>query len=104
MESSQNLQPSRIRAIDLPFCPFNDTAIKSIFSEVAWGIRYTWHSSLQASPGQVAFGRDMVVTSTYIENWRFIKQRKEKVIIYDNARTINTMCNMIIGKVNLSMF
>ena len=72
--------------MDLPSRPYDDTTPQSVLSAVAWGLRSTYHSALKGSPVQVVFGRDMIVNSTYLANWKFIKQRKEHGILYNNAR------------------
>ena len=66
--------------------PHDDTTQHSVLQAVAFGIRSTFHSSLQASPGQITFGRDMIITSTYLANWKFIRAHQKKNTLYNNAR------------------
>ena len=42
--------------------------------------------SLQASPGKLAFGRDMLINATYLANWHAIKQREKQATLYNKAR------------------
>ena len=44
------------------------------------------HTSLQATPGQFAFGMDMILNSTYLANWKLTRQKQDKDILYNNAR------------------
>ena len=66
--------------------PFDDTSIHGILQAVAWGLRTTYHTSLRTSPAQLAFGQDMVIPATYLANWRHIRSRRKKSVLYDNAR------------------
>ena len=47
--------------MNLNTIPFDDTTIPSILQHVAWALRTVYHTTLQATPGQLAFGRDMVI-------------------------------------------
>ena len=75
-----------IRAMDLSSRPYDDTTTHAVLQAVAFGLRSTFHTALQASPGQLAFGRDMIINATYLANWQAIKQRKEISTLYNNAR------------------
>ena len=75
-----------IRAMDLPSKPHDETTHHAVLQAVAYGLRSTYHTALQASPGQLAFGRDIIVNATYVANWHTIKQRKQKEALYNNAR------------------
>ena len=45
------------------------------------------------SPGQLVFGRDMILPINHISHWRYIRQRKqaqiEKCVIYKDSTRIN---------------
>jgi len=75
-----------LRAMDLSSRPFDDTSIHGILQSAAWALRTTYHTSLRTSPGQLAFGQDMVVPATYLANWRHINSHRHKNILYNNAR------------------
>ena len=75
-----------IRAMDLESQPYDDTTEHSVLQAVAWGLRSTYHTALQASPGQLAFGRDMLINAIYLANWAVIKQRKRESTLYNNAK------------------
>ena len=76
--------------MDLPSQPYDDMTANGILQAVAWGLRSTFHTALQASPGQLVFGRDVIVNATYMANWQAIKEWKQKSTLYDNVREKNS--------------
>ena len=75
-----------LRAMELGNRPFDDTTIHGVLQAIAWGLRSTFHTALQSSPGQLTFGRDMIIPATYLANWRDINARRERNVLYNNAR------------------
>ena len=75
-----------IRTMDLEQRPYDDTSPAAILSAVAWAIRTTYHSAIQTSPGQLVFGRDMIINATYLANWKFIKSKQQSQTIKNNLR------------------
>ena len=59
---------------------------KGILSATAFAVRSTFHTTLQSTPGQLVFGRDMIFNIQHIANWEYIKQRKQKIINLNNIR------------------
>ena len=59
---------------------------KGILSAAAFAVRSTFHTTLQTTPGQLVFGRDMMLNIFHTANWEYIKQRKQKIINLNNAR------------------
>ena len=57
-----------------------------ILSSVVWAIRASYHSTLQATPAQLVFGRDMLFNIRKAINWKLITDRKRDQILPDNAR------------------
>jgi hypothetical protein len=47
-------------------------------------MRATYHTILQATPGQLVFGRDMVLNTQYVADWTAIKARKQELIRKNN--------------------
>jgi hypothetical protein len=47
-----------------------------------FAIRSTFHTTLQASPGRLVFGRDMIHDIQFEANWDRIKNNKEKNYCY----------------------
>jgi hypothetical protein len=52
----------------------------------AFCIRSTFHTSLQASPGKLVCGRDMIHDVGFQANWDRIKNNKQKIIPSSNKR------------------
>jgi len=57
-----------------------------ILSSVAWAIRASYHSTLQATPAQLVFQRDMVFNIADIVDWRSITINKQKQVDKYNLR------------------
>ena len=64
----------------------NNDPWAGILSATAFAIRSTYHTTLQASPGQLVFGRDMIFNIKHVANWQTIKQRKQNLIRLNNIR------------------
>lgn len=64
-----------------PMDPWSD-----YLAAAAWAIRATYHTTLQASPAQLIFGRDMILNTTFRANWEAIRQRKQDRINKNNQR------------------
>ena len=52
----------------------------------AFAIRSTFHTTLQASPAQLVFGRDMLLPITFQVDWATIHQRKQDEMNRNNER------------------
>ena len=61
-----------------------DDPWKGILAATAFAIRSTYHTTLQATPGQLVFGRDLILNCEHIADWEAIKQRKQKLINKNN--------------------
>ena len=57
-----------------------DNPFTGILSAVSWAIRSMYHTTLQATPGQLVFGRDMILNLHHIANWKSIQARKQDII------------------------
>jgi hypothetical protein len=49
-------------------------------------IRSTYHTTLQATPCQLVFGRDMIHNIAFRANWDQIQKRKQKIINKSNQK------------------
>ena len=56
-----------------------------VLSSVAWAIQASYHSTLQATPAQLVFDRDMLFNMKKVINWQLIINNKRKQIAFDNA-------------------
>ena len=61
----------------------------NILAAIAYAIRCSYHSTLQATPGQLVFGRDMLLDIKCDPDWTTIQQRKQKIVNYNNKRENN---------------
>ena len=59
---------------------------KGILSATAFAVRSTFHTTLQQTPGQLVFGRDMIFNVKHTANWEYIKQRKQTIINKSNVK------------------
>ena len=71
-----NLATFELSKRELPdYDPFG-----SFISSAAWAIRSTYHTTLKATPGQLVFGRDMLLNVPFKADWAAIRQRKQGLI------------------------
>ena len=59
---------------------------EGIVAAVGFAMRATVHTTLQATPAQLVFGRDQILPVTFKADWQYIKQRKQRLIEQNNAR------------------
>ena len=57
-----------------------------ILASVAYAIRCSYHSTLLATPGQLVFGRDMLLNIGFEPNYEQVWARKQRRINYNNVR------------------
>jgi hypothetical protein len=59
---------------------------RPFLSTVSWAIHSTYHTTLQATPGQLVFGRDMILPIQFQANWARIAQQKQDNVTRNNAK------------------
>jgi Integrase zinc binding domain len=59
-----------IRSMELHTKHCNDVTIQAVLQNVAYGLHATYHSSIATSPRQLVFGRNMIINSLYLANWK----------------------------------
>jgi Integrase zinc binding domain len=57
-----------------------------ILAATMFAVRATYHTTLQATPSQLVFGRDAILNVKFEANWAFIKEHKQKIIAQNNKR------------------
>ena len=57
-----------------------------IIAAAKFACHATVHTTLNASPTQLVFGRDAILNTTFEANWEVIRKRKQKRIDYNNKR------------------
>jgi hypothetical protein len=55
-----------------------------ILMAIAFALRSMYHTTLQAMPGQLIFGRDMVLNVQHLTDWTVIKACKQQIICKNN--------------------
>jgi hypothetical protein len=59
----------------------------------AYVLRSTFHTTLKATPGQLVFGRDMVLPITFVVDWGAIEQQRQKGLGRNNRRENASIIN-----------
>ena len=57
-----------------------------ILSAAMFALRATYHTTTQATPMQLVFGRDAILNVKFEADWKLIKERKQKVIQANNQK------------------
>jgi RNase H-like domain found in reverse transcriptase/Reverse transcriptase (RNA-dependent DNA polymerase)/Integrase zinc binding domain/Retroviral aspartyl protease len=57
-----------------------------ILAATMFAVRATYHTTMQATPMQLVFGRDALLNTKFEANWALIKQRKQEMIESNNKR------------------
>jgi transposase InsO family protein len=81
MLRSFQLEKQELNASD-PWTPFLTAA--------AFAIRSTYHTVLDATPGEIIFGRDMILPIQFKADWAAIIERKRSQVAKDNTRENKT--------------
>ena len=55
-----------------------------ILSAIMFGVRATVHTTTQATPSQLIFGRDAILNTKFIADWKLIQERKQQRIDRNN--------------------
>ena len=57
-----------------------------ILGATMFSVHETYHTTLQASPMQLVFGREAILTIKHVADWEHIRQRKQLRINHNNKR------------------
>ena len=57
-----------------------------ILSAAMFAVRATVHTTTQATPMQLVFGRDAILNVKFEADWEYIKNRKQKIINQNNQK------------------
>ena len=63
-----------------------DDPWSGILSAVMFAIRSTYHTTLEATPMQLVFGRDAILPIFHQADWKYIKDKKQKLINLNDKR------------------
>jgi hypothetical protein len=61
-----------------------------VLSATRFGMNSTVHTTNRATPAQLVFGRDAITNTTFIADWQYIKERKQRLIHQNNVRENST--------------
>ena len=87
LEQIHQVVGSMLKTKDLVNIKFNELDMwNPILASVAYAIRCSNHSTLNATPGQLIFGRDMLLDLKFDPNYKQMWAHKQKRISYDNVR------------------
>jgi transposase InsO family protein len=90
VERVHQVLANMLRTSNLQDNPLDTTRkIQQTLRIVQWAVNTTYHTTLQASPAQLVFGRDMIMPTTYLANWAAIQARKQNRSLRDNRRENN---------------
>ena len=57
-----------------------------ILAAIMFGVRATYHTTLEATPSQLVFGRDAILPIQHQPDWNNIQSRKQKMIELNNKK------------------
>ena len=57
-----------------------------ILSAIMFGVRATYHTTLEATPSQLVFGRDAILPIQHQADWKYIQTKKQDLINLNNKR------------------
>ena len=83
-----------IRSFELQNNPYldSDDLWSGILAAASFAMHSTYHTTLRAMPGQLIFGRDMILNTQYLADWTVINACKQQLIrknnIIENSKRI----------------
>jgi hypothetical protein len=60
--------------------------VGTVVDALFWAIKSTYHTTLQITPCQLVFGRDMIHNIAFRANWDQIQKRKQDIINNSNQK------------------
>jgi len=78
-----------LRSLDLETCylmPPPSDPFEGIIAAISFAIRSTWSTTMRATPGQLIFGRDMLLNVQHLVNWHYMQTRRQRIAVENNAR------------------
>ena len=88
LERVHQVLGNQLRTFELEEREFTEEeeTFEPFLTACAYAIRCTQHTTLQATPGQLVFGRDMILPIKFHADWALITQRKQNLIDESNIR------------------
>ena len=94
VEHAHQMLRNLIQSVKLQDNPYIDMdgPWLGILAAASFAMCSTYHTTLRAIPGQLVFGRDMILNTQYLADWTAIKAHKQQLIhknnIIENAKHI----------------
>ena len=63
-----------------------DFGFQGVLSSIRHAVNSLVHTTNQATPTQLVFGRDALLNVSFIADWQYIKERKQRLIVQNNKR------------------
>ena len=63
-----------------------EKTVEPFLTACAYALRCTYHTTLKATPGQLVFGRDMILPVKFNADWALIAQQKQNSINESNKK------------------
>ena len=63
-----------------------DDPFAGVLAATMFAMRATYHTTTQATPSQLVFGRDAILNTKFEADWNYIRSRKQKIIKQNNQR------------------
>jgi hypothetical protein len=87
IEQIHQTMGNMLRTFELPESEVEtDTKLDGILSAIMFGLRATYHTTLQATLAQLVFGRDAILNVKFEADWNKIKNRKQEIINKNNEQ------------------
>ena len=87
IQSLNNVVNYMLRSFDLEKENLEeDNPFEYFLQSTAWAIRSIYHTTLQATPCQLVFGRDMIHNIALKANWDRIQKRKQDIVNKSNKK------------------
>lgn len=75
-----------LRTYEIPKGEVTQDKIPGTLAAISFGICSALHTTMQATPMQLVFGRDSILNVQHLADWKYIQSRKQKLIIKNNKR------------------
>jgi transposase InsO family protein len=67
-----------------------DFGFQGVLSAIRHAVNALVHTTNQATPTQLVFGRDALLNVSFVADWQYLKERKQRRILHNNKRENRT--------------
>jgi transposase InsO family protein len=91
LERMHQVLGNNLRTLELENRRLDDVdPFAGVIANTAFALRATIHTTLEASPAQLVYGRDMIIHTQFVADWARIRDRQRQLTVRDNARENKT--------------